>query len=168
MENEQGRRFITALCRLRTDASALSHAELTGMTTGEFLMLNHIMRLQGDTGIRVSDLGQHMRISRSGVSQLLKGLDDKRFIQRLPDKEDRRVVYIRMTEEGEARYARITSGMRNRMHRIIAQMGEQNFERLITLVEKLSEAMEGELDQIPSKKSEYRKGKPDEKNREIF
>jgi hypothetical protein len=67
-----------------------------------------------------------------------------------------------MTEEGEARYAQITSGMRSRMRHMIAQMGEQNFERLITLVEKLSEAMEGELDQIPSKKSEYRKGKPDE------
>ena len=162
MEGEQGRRFMSALCRLRTDASALSHAELTGLTTGEFLMLNHIMRLQGDTGIRASDLGQHMRISRSGVSQLLKALDDKRFIQRLPDKEDRRVVYVRMTEEGEARYAQDTSGTRRRIRQTIAQMGAQNLDRLITLVEKLSEAMEGELDQIPSKKSEYRKGKPDE------
>lgn len=144
MENEQARRFLGAMCRLRADACALPHIQ--GLTTGEFIMLNHIIRLQGDVGLRASELGRHLRISRPGVSQMLKSLDGKGFIQRVQSKEDRRAVYVRMTAAGEARYNQMTSGMRTQMRLIFERLGPQKVEQMIGLLNELSDVLESGFD----------------------
>lgn len=71
------------------------------MTQREFMILNLIVSLGGkDAGVRLSDIRDTFCISSAAVSQAANTLEQKQFIKRNYQKEDRRVVYVRITEEG--------------------------------------------------------------------
>lgn len=54
----------------------------------------------GDSGIRMTDLAQKVVMSKSGLTTLADRLEERGFLQRIPDQEDRRTIRISLTEAG--------------------------------------------------------------------
>lgn len=50
-------------------------------------------------GMKVSDLSEKMGLSNSTVSGIIDRLEDRGFVERIRSKEDRRVVYVDLTDE---------------------------------------------------------------------
>ncbi|MFC7063588.1 MarR family transcriptional regulator [Halobacillus seohaensis] len=62
----------------------------------------HILNIIADAdSIRTTDIGKKLAIRKSNLTPLINKLMDKNFIIRVRDNEDRRVIYIELTEEGK-------------------------------------------------------------------
>ncbi|UOR10243.1 MarR family winged helix-turn-helix transcriptional regulator [Halobacillus amylolyticus] len=62
----------------------------------------HILNIIADAGsIRTTEIGKKLAIRKSNLTPLLNKLITKKFILRIRDNQDRRVIYIEVTEEGK-------------------------------------------------------------------
>jgi len=112
-----------------------------GCTYGESILLYVILRhlRMHQRGPKVSELGSLLRVRTPSVTQMINGLEARGLVEREPDPEDRRVVRVRLTDEG----LRVTRGaegsMRKEMEGLIERLGE---ERTRLLVELLGEVIQ--------------------------
>ncbi|HHY28708.1 MAG TPA: MarR family transcriptional regulator [Desulfitobacterium dehalogenans] len=90
-----------------------------------------------DQGATMSSLSDHLEISKSAVSQMVNHLEDEGYIERLFTKNDRRLVYVRLTDEGEQYMAQRYQKFLQSMTEIFNRMGEKDTEELLRLLEKL-------------------------------
>ena len=144
MSNSNRQRLFAAACRLHSESRRLAHG-LSGVTAGEFMVLLHIQRMQGENGVRVSELSHHLRMSRPAISQILRSLEQKQLIVRETSKQDRRAVLVRMTEEGCARYRELTGRLTVRMDHVLEHFGSEKTEQLISLLNELTGILETDL-----------------------
>lgn len=80
--------------------------------------------------MKISDLSERLQLSNSTVSGILDRLEKQNLIERVRSKEDRRVVYIRLTSE-------------------IKKIAEQRFKDIEKNIEiKMSKATPEEIDKI--------------------
>lgn len=61
-----------------------------------------IARLRVDEHTRVTDLAERARISKQAIGKLVKGLEERGYIERTPDPEDGRAQRIVLSERGVA------------------------------------------------------------------
>ena len=111
-----------------------------GCTLGETILLFVIRRYlhSHQRGPKVSELGGFLRVTTPSVTQMINGLEARGLVERGPDPEDRRVVRVRLTEEGLRVTQEAEESMRKETEGLIERLGE---ERARLLVELLSEAI---------------------------
>ena len=95
-------------------------------------------------GITVTQLAQRLSISNPAASKMLRGLEEKGYIERLPDPEDRRITYIALSPEGRQVLDQARRQADRKASRLVAQMGEKEMEELLRLTRKLASLMEEE------------------------
>jgi len=62
----------------------------------------HILHLVADAcSIRTTEIAKKMDIRKSNLTPIINKLVEKNLISRVRDSEDRRVIYIKMTENGD-------------------------------------------------------------------
>ncbi len=120
---------------------------------GEFMMLGAIHGCMqekiskdiNEPGIKVSELSSRLHSTNPATSKMLNVLEEKGYIERVPDKKDRRVVYIRLSAGGE----RLIKEALHRMHlfadRTIKRLGEEDAKELIRILNKFYDAVNEEL-----------------------
>ncbi|MCI9576187.1 MAG: MarR family transcriptional regulator [Clostridiales bacterium] len=118
-----------------------------GVPLGEFHMLKLIETMMeengnSETGIQASLLSVRSHISRSAVSQLLKSLEKKELIERVVGTCDRRVVYVRLTANGQNITASVQKFMYHFLGKIIAELGDTNTDTLISLLRQMNQIMQ--------------------------
>lgn len=98
--------------------------------------------MQHPEGVTVSDISSFLQISSPTVTPLIKSLEMKGLVHRYNDQEDRRVVRVRLTEEG----SRFTHRAREERLRYFQELkdylGEDRSEHLIGTLEMIYEFME--------------------------
>jgi DNA-binding MarR family transcriptional regulator len=94
--------------------------------------------------IQVKNLSEKMKISRPALNTILNRLEEKNLIERVRTKEDRKAVFIRMTEQAyhklNEKYDRITVVMNS----IVEKMGDGDTDMMIMLLKKLYNILENE------------------------
>ena len=111
----------------------------------DFFMLSTIMD-KGEGGkVTTSELAAKLKMLPPAVSRSLKGLEEKGYIERSVNKKDRRNTYVELTPEGE----RITNEVRQLMcdfgRSVMAQVNEEDVERLILYLNNIYEIAEKEI-----------------------
>jgi DNA-binding MarR family transcriptional regulator len=89
-----------ATVRRRMDARLLSEHGLTLSDYEVLLRLAHAP----DNRLRRVDLSQQVLLSQSGITRLLRGLEDAGYVRRATCPGDARVVYAEATDEGLAKF----------------------------------------------------------------
>lgn len=89
-------------------------------------------------GVTVSYLSRTTHNSMPAVSQLLKGLEEKGIVVRVPAKSDRRKVYVRLTEQGQSTVKEAGRTFFELLDEVADRMGKEDTERLIYLLHKVS------------------------------
>lgn len=117
-------------------------------TKGEFFCLGAI---QGEMeehpelgGVYVWKLARHMQVHPPAASRLLRELEERGFIERSIDPADRRNIKVRLTAEGQAAWARAEAGADEFIRRVLARMGRENMDRLVSLCDQLCDIIEEE------------------------
>lgn len=99
----------------------------------------------GKKGICVSGLALRLHVSSPAVSRMVSVLEEKGYIGRNMDKEDRRNTYIYLTEKGREAKAEAGAALCRLMERVMLRMGEEDMCQLIMLWNRLADIMEQEL-----------------------
>ena len=78
-----------------------------------------------------------MGISRAAVSQLIRIVEDKGYIARVADENDRRFIRIEMSEKGQLLIDASKRDMQNRILNSFAKMGEERTTEMIHNLKQL-------------------------------
>lgn len=87
----------------------------------------------------VSDISELVGVTKSAVSQIISSLEDKGYIYKVKSDEDKRRMYLALTERGE-KIAEAINGLYNRrLNYIRKNFGEEEFDEFVRLFIKYIE-----------------------------
>ena len=75
--------------------------QATGLPLAEYDAMLHTADA-GGAGIRMTDLAEAVLLTKAGLTALVDRLEERGFVRREPDPDDRRVWRIVLTDEGES------------------------------------------------------------------
>lgn len=90
----------------------------------------------------LSELNSYLNFTRPNLSQTINKLEDKGYVERVVLKDDRRVTYIRLTENGLRTVTDGFNDLFSRLEKISKILGEEDTEKLIDLVLRFCDAYE--------------------------
>lgn len=110
------------------------------ISMGEYTLLKTI-KDKGDNekGFRItsSRLSNNLEASRPATSRMLNLVEEKGLIKRTSDKEDRRIVYIELTESGIDLLNEESKKFKELIKKINEKMGKEDMEKFIYTSKKL-------------------------------
>ena len=71
---------------------------MQNMSKADFIVMNVIMNKGKDDKMTISELAAIARMLPSAISRTLKGLEEKGYVERTINKQDRRNTYVELTE----------------------------------------------------------------------
>jgi DNA-binding MarR family transcriptional regulator len=107
----------------------------TGMQAAQYRTLGVLMR--GGTPLSMSELGKRLYISKPYMTVLVDQLIQDRYVERIPDTSDRRVINIAITAEGRRHLKRAASRYKENVKNILSDLNRQDLEDLCQSLEKL-------------------------------
>ena len=69
-----------------------------GLTTAQFAVLNHLLRLE--TQQTIGELARALQVSQPTMSSTVKKLEEKRLVTLVPDPDDRRIRRVSVSPAG--------------------------------------------------------------------
>ena len=99
----------------------------------EMQMMREIIAAK-ERGSRVisSGLAKLLGITRSAVSQMVKKLESKGVVRRVPDSRDKKIAYIELSDKARSIYAESRARVNGLLERIVAKLGAEKVEHFIT------------------------------------
>jgi DNA-binding MarR family transcriptional regulator len=99
----------------------------------------HILEEHGSGGIRLQQIAESLRVSKSGVTRLVERLVRKGWATRQDWDKDRRVVYAFITPEGTDALDLSDGALQQAYEQVIlASLDPQEVETLVTLLDKFT------------------------------
>ncbi|ALC80243.1 MULTISPECIES: MarR family winged helix-turn-helix transcriptional regulator [Bacillus] len=100
---------------------------------------HYTMRFVASNGECTStELAQHFDVEKSAVTSIIKRLVDKKLISRRRDQNDRRVVYLSLTEEGRKLYDECEERIYKIVGNFISKFNDEEISGFIKTYEKLN------------------------------
>ena len=155
IQSEETQLFMEKLFRLN---KLVRHqvSDVTMCPQSEFKMLGVIqaeLEKQNRSGIDlpgvpISRLSKLLLHSKPATSRILRTLEEKCCIMRIPSNEDRRTVYVTLTETGEKVNQEIAQNINMCMNQILYGLGPEDTAELLRLMDRLYEVVTN----LPKKK----------------
>ena len=125
----------------------------------DFFVMCTIMD-KGDNGqITISELASRAKMLPSAISRTLKGLEERGYVERNVNKNDRRNTYVELTDAGKLVTEEARKTMAEFGKSVMAQVDEDDMKRLICYLDNIYRIAEKEIE---TRKRQDRKEKEDE------
>ncbi|KMJ56584.1 hypothetical protein AB685_21075 [Bacillus sp. LL01] len=105
------------------------------LTGEQFFVLNTIDQLGKITS---SHLAEELQVKPSAITAMIDRLSKNDFVIRERDEQDRRVVYLRISDSGKLALKTSKEKRNTIMEKYVSQMTDQEIEQLTNLLEKLT------------------------------
>lgn len=120
------------------------------VTQGEFFVLTMIKQFgdytdNRDHPVNVSKMAEELDVSSAAVSRTLRGLEERAYLERITDPENRRNTYVKLTAKGRQLFIRENKEIEDLAVRVFTKMGESDMKLLFQLSKKLHNIMEEEI-----------------------
>ncbi len=86
---------------------------------------------------RVSELAQALQLTPAAITQLVAELERRGYVQRARDRDDRRVVLVSLTPQGEEVLAGHRRRRRAEMQALVEALAPQDREALLRILQRL-------------------------------
>ena len=86
------------------------------------------------SGLNVSELATQLNISVPAVSKMIRRLEEKGYIVRIPGTSDRRMISLGLTEYGQELIETTIRHMSSMTMEIVQQLGEEDSHTLMNLL----------------------------------
>lgn len=106
---------------------------------GEYGVLLYLLKCRD--GMLSGELSRMLRLSSGRMSTILKSLENKNWIVRSCDAEDKRYVRVRLTKQGEVEANRIDKNSNEKVISLLEKLGEKDAKDLIRLKRKIIEIL---------------------------
>lgn len=104
---------------------------------GENLMLAILMDMGGKA--TPGELIKYTECTAARLTAIAKSLENKGFVKRIQNSEDKRSTIIEMTSEGIARFMLLQKESIERIFNLIEMLGENDAKEFVRLIKRLSE-----------------------------
>ncbi|WP_163655643.1 MarR family winged helix-turn-helix transcriptional regulator [Listeria sp. PSOL-1] len=104
-----------------------------------FILFHGLKKDKSKMGMKVSDIGQLLRVSKPSVTQQINALEKKGLINRTQNPEDKRAVYLTFTEKGNKLMKQVIKKIQANFEDMRDYIGEEDMKTLIYLLEKLTD-----------------------------
>lgn len=113
-------------------------AERAHLSVSEFKCLRAFRR---DTEMSVKDIAFRMHLTSSRLTRIIDGLVKKRFVTRHIDPDDRRIINVRLTKQGEIVARKVTADCIHVYEQVLGMLQPKDHDRIILAVNELADAM---------------------------
>ena len=128
-------RMIRATINIRfSDFSQL----VSESTKGEGFVLGYVSH---QPAVQPGDLSQAMQASTAYVAKLLRGMEEKGWIVRRRDPEDRRRVLLALTDEGKAQADKMERQFHDGIIWFFKKLGDEDAVNFVRIIDKIAEMM---------------------------
>lgn len=110
------------------------------ITYSRIRVLTYLAQANGDR-VNIHDLSEELGITSGGVSQMIDSLVKSDMVCRTTSKEDRRVVYLSISESAKKRLEHISSYLHERMERAMKKLSRDDRAQLADSLRKVLEAI---------------------------
>ncbi|MBE9914492.1 MarR family transcriptional regulator [Paenibacillus donghaensis] len=133
---------------MRFNKAEFRQRKIEGVKMSELGLLFTIRKSveSGSSGLMVSEISHILRVTSPTVTQLIKGLEKKNWVERTMDEADRRVVRISLTKEGEEVVQKAVDSTLESFAGLVAYLGEGEGNRLADLLTKAYTYYESKTD----------------------
>lgn len=130
-----------------TDIHSRKLARETGLTTPQLVVVRAVARSQGPT---VSEIARTVSLSQATATTLLNTLETKGLISRQRSEEDRRRVYVHLTDAGKALLETAPEPLQEQFSARFRSLESWEQHQLVSSLERLANMMDAEeLDAAP-------------------
>lgn len=144
-DNPQAQRLLKAFHRFRR----LDFGKLTpsAFKPSEVRLMFFILRgmEMDERGVTVSELSSMMEVASPTVTPLVRSLEEHGLVLRYNDKEDRRAVRVKLTEQGMDQIREIAKRRSVQIQGLVEYLGKEKSRQLIELLEQVYEYVELQL-----------------------
>ena len=119
---------------------------MQNMSKADFIVMNVIMNKGKEDKMTISELAAIARMLPSAISRTLKGLEEKGYVERTINKQDRRNTYVELTEEGKKQTCEVRQVMRDFGKTVMAKLDEHEVNELILYLNNIYSIAEKELE----------------------
>ncbi|MBD8005953.1 MarR family winged helix-turn-helix transcriptional regulator [Bacillus norwichensis] len=143
MDNNQliFERFMSIMLHGRKGISTLVSEQLLQELSLEQFTLIRMVYINGP--IRASELADQLFVHRSAITVRVDKLVKKGLLERERDEEDRRNVYLRLSEKGVKSYQVLESKINEFIEAIIRDISKDEMENFVRVFEKIAGYIEG-------------------------
>jgi len=114
----------------------LSPSGLTGPQFGVLRRLN----IHGE--LCLSEISEKLNVTEGNITGIIDRLEREGYVYRERDKDDRRVIHIKLAPEGERIYNEVYPGYRQRIDQLMGCLTEEEQKQLSYLLDKLRRGIE--------------------------
>ena len=118
---------------------------LTGVSEIEFKTMSAISRISKSGDVKVSDIARYLELSAPAVSRTMKSLEEKEYIERQTDKQDRRNTFVKLTTKGEEQQKACMKSFEEFSEAIFARLGDEKSNKLLEDLEAFVKASKEEM-----------------------
>ena len=118
---------------------------LTGVSEIEFKTMSAISRISKSGDVKVSDIARYLELSAPAVSRTMKALEEKEYIERQTDKQDRRNTFVKLTTKGEEQQKAWMKVFEEFSEAIFARLGDEKSNQLLEDLEAFVKASKEEM-----------------------
>jgi DNA-binding MarR family transcriptional regulator len=132
-QHELTQRLMEAFFRFR---HVHRKSPVSGMKHSEVRMLHIINKHRRETGrgVKISELSRILQVTSPTITQLTNGLEERGLVERSNDPADRRVIYVQLTEAGEAVLKQVSAAYFDRFSRLVQHLGAEKSKQLADLL----------------------------------
>ncbi|MDQ5930515.1 MAG: hypothetical protein QG594_2303 [Bacteroidota bacterium] len=99
------------------------------------LQVQTLKTIKENSSITASELASRLQMSPSALTQMTDRLIKSKFISRKNDKNDRRLILLSLTNDGEQHLASILKRMEQKANHILDPISAKDLETVVTIFE---------------------------------
>lgn len=108
------------------------------LTMEQLSILRYLYRVDVSTP---SELADAMCVGKSTITSIITRMVNKELIERVPSEHDRRVIHLKLTEEGKRQFDELDEVIHNILLPYLNKVEKEEAEQLITILEKLVQVL---------------------------
>ncbi|PWW29589.1 DNA-binding MarR family transcriptional regulator [Cytobacillus oceanisediminis] len=132
-------RYIAVSFSVEKKAASLVKEQIgSDLTNDQHYTLRYINQVGSCTS---SELAEVFDVKKSAITAMITRMWEKGLIQRTRDENDRRVVYLTLTEKGNELYAKTEEKIHKLVESLITRFDQAEIQKFIETFEKLNQVL---------------------------
>jgi DNA-binding MarR family transcriptional regulator len=117
------------------NAEALLHG-------GSISMAHFLLNINSQEGSYASDIAPQLGMESTSLSRIIQSLEEKKLIQRIADKTDKRRIKIVLTQKGKTQKDLAKNIVRNFNHIVELKIGKGKIQEFFKIIDQITELAE--------------------------
>lgn len=131
--------------------------EESGLTPSVFRTLLSLDEREGE---QLTAISERLLLSKSTITRVIDQLEERTWVKRIPDPNDRRALRVVLTEKGVEERQRISRAHHQALSQVFQQLEEEESKNLSMILSSLFEILQDSLNGNYSPSSEQTRKRP--------